>query len=170
VAIRVHPWLKIKGVRFMLLYLVQHAEAKKEEEDPERGLTEKGSKDIARTAAYAQKLGLRVSIIHHSGKKRALQTAQVLADSLKPEKGIALSDGLAPMDDPEVWVKRLAGMNEDTMLVGHLPYMARLASLLLCGDKEKGIVDFKMAGVVCLKRFDDGKWAVEWMVVPEMVG
>jgi len=153
----------------MLLYLVQHAEAKKEEEDPERGLTDRGFKDIAGTAAYAQKLGITVSVIHHSGKKRALQTAQVLADSLKPEKGIAQSDGLAPMDDPEVWGKRLAGMDEDIMLVGHLPYMARLASLHLCGDKEKGIVDFKMAGIVCLKRSDDGKWAVEWMVVPEIV-
>jgi phosphohistidine phosphatase len=154
----------------MLLYLVQHAEAKKEEEDPERGLTDKGFKDIARTAVYAQKLGLKISIIHHSGKKRAMQTAQVLADSLKPEKGIIQSDGLAPMDDPEIWVKRVSAMNEDIMLVGHLPYMARLASLLLCEDKEKGVVDFKMAGIVCLKRFDDGRWALEWMVVPEMMG
>lgn|SRR5574341_732267 len=153
----------------MLLYLVQHAEAKKEEEDPERGLTDKGFKDIAVTAAYAKKLGIRVGAIHHSGKKRAMQTAQVLVDSIKPGKGVIQSEGLAPMDDPELWAKRLAGMTEDVMLVGHLPYMGRLASLLLCGDKEKGIVDFKMAGIVCLKRFDDGKWAMEWMVVPEML-
>lgn len=154
----------------MLLYLIQHAEAKKEDEDPERGLTDKGFKDIAGTAVHAKKLGLKVKTIHHSGKKRAMQTAQVLADQLKPERGIAQTDGLAPMDDPEIWAKRLAGMNEDIMLVGHLPYMARLASLLLCGDKEKGIVDFKMAGIVCLKRFDDGRWAMEWMEAPVMAG
>ena len=71
----------------MLLYLVQHAEAKKEEEDRSRGLTDKGYRDIARSAVYAQKLGVRVSVIYHSGKKRAAQTAQVLADYLKPEKG-----------------------------------------------------------------------------------
>jgi phosphohistidine phosphatase len=153
----------------MLLYLVQHAEAKKEEEDPERGLTDKGFRDIAGTAAYAKNLGIRVSAIHHSGKKRAMQTAQILADYLKPEKGITQADGLAPMDDPEIWAKRISTMNEDTMLVGHLPSMARLASLLLCGDREKGMVDFKMAGIVCLKQFDDGRWAVEWMVVPEMI-
>ncbi len=152
----------------MLLYLVQHAEARKEEEDPERGLTDKGFKDITRTAVYARKLGLKINSIYHSGKKRAMQTAQVLADNLKPVKGIIQSDGLAPMDDPEIWADRITGMDEDVMLVGHLPYMARLASLLLCGNKEKGMVDFKMAGIVCLKRFDDGRWAVEWMVVPEM--
>jgi len=31
-------------------------------------------------------------------------------------------------------------------------------------------VDFKMGGIVCLRRFDDGRWAIEWMIVPEMVG
>ncbi len=154
----------------MLLYLVQHAEAKKEEEDPERGLTDQGFKDIARSAIFAQKLGVKVSSIHHSGKKRAMQTAQMMADHLKPEKGIVQTDGLAPMDDPVVWAKRLDGMNEDAMLVGHLPYMAKLAGLLLAGDKEKMFVDFRMAGIACLKRLDDGKWVLEWMLVPEMTG
>ncbi len=129
----------------MLLYLVQHAEAKKEEEDPERGLTDQGFKDIARSAIFARKLKVKVSGIHHSGKKRAMQTAQMLADHLKPEKGILQTDGLAPMDDPAVWTRRLAKMDEDVMLVGHLPYLAKLAGLLLAGDKEKMFVDFKMA-------------------------
>ncbi len=154
----------------MFLYLVQHGEAKKEEDDPQRGLTDKGSRDVARTASYAQARGLKVNIIHHSGKTRALQTAQILADYLKPGKGPSPTDALAPMDDPAVWAGRVAGMNEDLMLVGHLPHMARLAGLLLCGDKEKTPVDFKMGGIVCLKRSDDGRWALEWMLVPDMVG
>ncbi|HSB33034.1 MAG TPA: phosphohistidine phosphatase SixA [Nitrospirota bacterium] len=153
----------------MLLYLVQHAEAKKEEEDPERGLTDKGFRDIARAAVYAQKLGVGASAIYHSGKKRAAQTAKVLADYLKPEKGIVKTDGLAPMDDPNLWSKRIAEMNEDIMLAGHLPYLAKLAGLLLCGDKEKMFVDFRMAGIVCLNRSDDGKWALSWMIVTEMI-
>ena len=153
----------------MLLYLVQHAEAKNEEEDPERGLTDKGFRDIARTAVYVQKLGLTVSAVHHSGKKRAAQTAKVLADYLKPEKGAAETDSLAPLDDPETWAKRIAEMNGDILLAGHLPYLAKLAGLLLCRDKEKMFVDFRMGGIVCLKRFDDGKWAMEWMIIPEMI-
>jgi phosphohistidine phosphatase len=154
----------------MFLYLAQHGEAKKEEDDPQRGLTDKGFKDVARTAIYARKLGLKVSVIHHSGKTRALQTAQILADYLKPGKGLSPADALAPMDDPAIWAGRIAAMHEDVMLVGHLPYMAKLAGLLLCGDTEKMFVDFKMGGIVCLRRFDDGRWALEWMVVPEMTG
>ncbi len=154
----------------MFLYLVQHGEAKREEEDPARGLTDKGSKEVARTAIYAQKLGLKVSVIHHSGKTRALRTAQILADYLKPGKDLSPAEALAPLDDPAVWAGRIVGMNEDLMLVGHLPYMAKLAGLLLCGDKEKMPIDFKMGGIACLRRFDDGRWAVEWMIVPEMAG
>jgi phosphohistidine phosphatase len=153
----------------MYLYLVQHGKAKKEEEDPARGLTEKGREEVARVAAALKKAGVPVVRILHSGKTRTMQTALILADHLKPSKGVAETDSLAPMDDPSIWFKRIAGMDEDMLLVGHLPYMAKLAGLLLCGDQEKICVDFKMGGVVGCKRFDDGKWAVAWMIVPEMV-
>jgi len=153
----------------MLLYLVQHGEARTEEEDPKRGLTDKGKDDVRKIAAYAGKLQVRISEVYHSAKPRAQQTAKILAEHLKPEKGIDQADNLLPMDDPALWALRILGMGEDIMLVGHLPYMARLAGLLLCGDTEKMCVDFKMGGIVCLKRFDDGRWAVEWMIVPEMV-
>ncbi|HUI67836.1 MAG TPA: phosphohistidine phosphatase SixA [Nitrospirota bacterium] len=153
----------------MFLYLAQHGEAKREEEDPARGLTDKGVQDVRKVAAYAQKMNLRIGRIFHSGKTRAMQTAQIFADYLKPEKGGSATDGLAPMDDPAIWATRISEMQENTMLVGHLPYMVKLAGLLLCGDKEKMFIDFKMGGVVCLMRFDDGRWAMEWMLVPEIM-
>jgi phosphohistidine phosphatase len=153
----------------MLLYLVQHAEAKKEEDDPSRGLAEKGLQDITKVSAHISKLNIAVNKIFHSGKTRALQTAQALADHLKPDKGITEIDGLAPMDDPDIWKGRIRQVNEDIVLVGHLPHLGKLSSLLLSGDKEKDIIDFKMGGVVCLKSFEDGHWSVEWMITPEVV-
>jgi phosphohistidine phosphatase len=153
----------------VLLYLVQHAEAKKESEDPTRGLTDKGFRDIALIALFAHDQGMAVSRIYHSGIKRAQQTAQALADKVHPKEGLSEADWLAPMDDPIIWGERLSHMHEDIMLVSHLPYLAKLASLLLCGDASKNIVEFKNAGILCLKRFDDGHWAVKWMVTPEMV-
>lgn len=153
----------------MFLYLIQHAEAKKEEEDPARPLSEKGLQDIKNVATYVERLNIKVREIFHSGKMRALQTAQVLADHLKPEKGISEKDGLAPLDDPQIWFDRISKMNEYTMLVGHLPHLGKLASLLLCGDMDKNIVTFKMAGIVCLKRDDTGAWSLQWMITPEIV-
>lgn len=153
----------------MFLYLVQHGEAKRGDEDPERGLTDKGFREVSQVAAYVRERAVKVNAVYQSGKKRALQTAQIFSDLLKPGKGVSMSDSLAPMDDPELWAAQIAVMNDDIMLVGHLPYLAKLAGLLLCGDKEKIFVDFKMGGIVCLQRSDDDRWALEWMVVPEMV-
>ncbi len=153
----------------MFLYLVQHGEARKEQVDPARGLTDNGLQNVRKVAAYVQKIGLRVNQIFHSGKTRALQTAQIFADYLKPVRGVSQEDKLAPMDDPAAWAERLSAAKEDIMLVGHLPHLAGLAGLLLCRTGENIPVDFKMGGIVCLKRFDDGHWALEWMIVPEMI-
>jgi phosphohistidine phosphatase len=92
---------------------------------------------VSRIATFVQKINVKVSRILHSGKARAKQTAQMLADNLKPEKGISETESLAPMDDPDIWIKRINGMNEDIMFVVHLPYMAKLTGVLLCGDKIK---------------------------------
>jgi phosphohistidine phosphatase len=153
----------------MFLYLVQHGEAKREDEDPTRGLTEKGAADVRKTALFLQSKNLSLIRVFHSNKTRAMQTARIFADYLKPRAGLSESLDLAPLDDPEIWSKRIAGMQEDIMLIGHLPFMARLAGLLLCNDKEKPLIGFKMGGVVCLSRSEDGHWAVEWMIVPEIV-
>lgn len=153
----------------MLLYLVQHAEAKREEEDPARGLTDKGRRDIGKVSDFVKKAGVKISRVFHSGKTRALQTAQILAGDLKPENGVSETDTLAPMDDPQIWFSRLSQMDENTALVGHLPHLGKLASLLLCSGEDKSPVDFKMGGIVCFKRVDDDHWVLQWMVVPEII-
>ncbi len=153
----------------MLIYLVQHADAKREEEDPSRPLSEQGLKDIKKVASYMSKLNIKVHKIFHSSKLRAMQTAEVLSENLKPTMGISEVDGLTPLDDPQIWAERLKGIPDDVILVGHLPHLAKLSSLLLCGTVERNIVSFKMAGFVCLKRDDAAAWSVQWMLTPEVV-
>lgn len=153
----------------MRLYLVQHGEAKSKEEDPSRGLSEKGIQNITKIAQYVSNLGIKTSRISHSGKTRALQTARVLADYLKVDQGITEEKGLSPMDDPGIWFDRISGMQKDIILVGHLPHLALFSSLLLCGAQDKNVINFKMAGIVCLQKSEDGNWAVEWMITPEVM-
>ncbi len=152
----------------MNLYLVQHAEAKNKDIDPSRGLSEKGIDDITRVACYAAGMNIPVQTIIHSGKKRALESAGILAEHIKPNE-ILESDGMSPKDDPEIWSERIRGMHDDIMLVGHLPHMARFSGLLVCGNKDRAAVNFEMGCIVCLKRDDEGGWAVEWIIKPGMV-
>lgn len=152
----------------MRLYLVQHAEANPEDIDPERKLTEKGKSDVQRVAAYARRLRFPLGQIWHSGKTRAAQTASILGDFLAEGRAPQSTDGLSPMDDPIVWADRLRSMEGDTMLVGHLPHLARLAALLLCGDPAKKVIEFQMAGIVRMKR-TEGVWSIEWIITPATV-
>jgi phosphohistidine phosphatase len=152
----------------MYLYLVQHAEAKSKDIDPSRGLSEKGTENLTKVAGYAARMNISVSEIIHSGKKRALESAGILAEHLKPEEVIE-SDGLSPKDDPEIWHERIGDMHDDIMLVGHLPYMARLSGLLVCGNKDKAAVNFEMGCIVCLKKDDESGWALDWIIKPGMI-
>jgi len=153
----------------MFLYLVQHAEAQREEEDPARDLTRKGAIDIENVAHHLKRLNVQVRQVLHSGKTRARSTAAVLATHLKPAAKISEAPGLAPLDDPAIWAGRIAAMDEDILLVGHLPHLARLAGILLSGDKERRVINFQMGGVVRLRRMETDQWAVDWMIVPEII-
>jgi phosphohistidine phosphatase len=158
-----------EGKANMNMYLVQHAEAKSDQEDPLRPLSAKGREDITRVAAYLSQLNIPVSKIFHSTKLRAKQTAEILFEHLKPGRGVSEADGLSPLDDPALWAERLRDLPDGIILAGHLPHLARLASLLLCGDSEKNIVSFRMAGIACLKRDDTGSWSLQWMLTPDVV-
>lgn len=153
----------------MFLYLVQHGAARREEEDPNRDLSAQGVREVTRLARYVRQLNLPLEQIFHSGKTRARSTAAILGESQVPPQAALGADSLNPLDDPEVWAGRIAKMDRNLTLVGHLPHLARLAALLLCGNKENNVVNFKMAGLVCLRRSEEGLWAVEWMVIPEIL-
>jgi phosphohistidine phosphatase len=153
----------------MELYVVQHGEAKSESEDPERPLTERGAEAVRRMAAWAAQVGVRAAQIRHSGKRRAEQTAALLAERLAPVNGVIAVEGLKPNDDVRPVAESLQTEHESVMLVGHLPFLSRLASLLVAGNPEGGVIRFRQGGIVCLVQ-DEGKWAVNWVMPPELLG
>jgi len=153
----------------MFLYLVQHGDAKREEEDPARPLSDKGMVDVKKVVSFISRLNIEVEEVLHSNKLRAKQTAEILAKGIKVTKGLPETDGLAPLDDPGLWAERLKTRTNPIVLVGHLPHLAKLASLLLCAEKDKNVVAFKMGGIVCLKRDDEGTWSLQWMIIPDNI-
>ena len=151
----------------MRLYLVQHAEAKSKEEDPQRSLTAEGRQNAEAVAALTSKLGFNVTRIFNSGKTRALETANILGDVLKPAKGGAILSGLGPLDDVVPIAKDMMEKGEDVVLVGHLPFMERLVGYLVVKDPEQPIVQFQNAGIVCLTG-EDNRWQVSWILSSDL--
>lgn len=151
----------------MLAYLVQHGKAKTREDDPDRPLTEEGKKEVEAVVFLMMQFGaITASRVVHSGKRRARETAELIA--MKIEADVAQEEGLAPDDDPASWARKLNEADRDLVVVGHLPHLERLASLLLCGDPEAGVVRFANGGVVCLAG-QDGRWTLHWAVTPALV-
>jgi len=161
----------------MRLYLVQHGTAVPKDEHPERPLSETGRKDVARMASFLARGRLNVARVLHSGKLRAQETALILAETLGP--GRVIEQSLYPIapNDPtdslftaiEAWPEEDSTGN--VMIVGHLPYMSRLVSRLVCGNEEEAVVHFRPGTVVALERGDNGDgWVVAWAARPELLG
>jgi len=153
----------------MKLYLVQHAQAELKDVDPQRPLTEQGRRDIRKIAAFIKPLNLAVDYLWHSGKKRAEQTAEALAEVVGIRKDTSTREGLAPNDDVREVKKEIEAARQDTMLVGHLPFMSKLASLLLTGSKSAGTVAFRQGCIVCLECSNESQWQIDWMITPELL-
>jgi phosphohistidine phosphatase len=158
----------------MKLYLVRHGEAKSELDDPQRHLTERGRQDVERVAAWLARLKLPVAAVWHSDKARARETAAILAGAVVSAAPPAVHAGLGPDDAPDAMRAEIDHAAGDVMVVGHLPFVARLASLLVAGWTEGVVVDFPTGGVVCLELSGAGtprgpRWGVRWAVGPDLV-
>lgn len=149
----------------MKIYLVQHGNQLPEDVDLKEGLSDKGRADCEKVASYAAKENVKVSAIFHSVKLRAKQTAEIFAKHLLSEGEPEEKEGLKAMDDVTVWVDQL---QDGLMLVGHLPFMQKLSSLLLTGSAEKPIITFQRGGIVCLEKDENGNWTVRFMVTPDL--
>jgi phosphohistidine phosphatase len=157
------------GSDVMKLYLVQHAEAVTREVDPQRPLSVQGRHDAEALANFLARAGIGVARVVHSGKTRAQETASVLGGALCPGATPETMQGLGPNDPVMPFAERAAAWREDTLVVGHLPFVARAVCLLTSGDEAHAVVGFRPGSAVCLEREADGPWELAWMLRPELV-
>jgi phosphohistidine phosphatase len=154
----------------MRLYLVQHGESVPEETDPNRPLTEKGRADVFKAARFLRDAGIKIDVIWHSTKLRAKQTAQLIAEAVLPRKGMLEKTGLAPNDPVDKMKEEILKDNqENVMLVGHLPFLGKLASLFLTDSESHHLIGFRQGGVVCLDQMDKGGWFIAWIAIPDLI-
>ena len=146
------------------IYLVQHGIALTGEEDPQRPLSELGRDQLQTVAKHLQAKKIRVSKIAHSGKLRALQSAEIMARILDIKKVTAFP-GMNPKDDVEAFIEK---MDEDgVMYVGHLPHLEQVVSKLICGSTLKSVIQFQNAAVACLQ-LNDRQAQLVWYLPPSL--
>lgn len=153
----------------MKILLDQHGDSLPEHGDPERRLSDRGRDDVMGMARLLGASGVRVRRICHSGKLRARQTAELLAPHVASDAIVETVAGLHPNDSVEPMADRIAGWSDDALLVGHLPFLARLAARLLGAWGERPVIAFQPGSIVCLERDAAGIWVIAWMLRPELL-
>ena len=142
-----------------MLYLVHHAEALDGIIDPQRALSDRGHAHAEALAARVASREAKPSVIWHSGKLRARQTAEYFRRACNPLATFAATHGLQP-DDPPHWIVDVVnGDPRDIMLVGHMPHLLRLLGALDPGSESARA--FPPHGCVAMEPQDRG-WREAW--------
>jgi phosphohistidine phosphatase len=157
------------------LYLVRHGEAEERGEaypdDSKRPLTQQGIKRMRQEAKGLEALGISFDQIITSPLVRARQTADALAETLKPHPPVVNSNALAPAGTMAEVFAELSrhARSRRIALVGHEPNMGALAARLI-GSRTP--LPFKKGGV-CRIDFEalppKGVGELQWFATPKIL-
>jgi len=126
----------------MRLYIVQHGDSLPKDVNPDRPLSDQGRADIQRLTEWLLSHNVQIAQILHSGKIRARETAEILRPLLTSPSQIYKRQGLAPNDSPETFLHQLRDREKDTLVAGHMPFVARAVSQALTGAPDRQLVEF----------------------------
>jgi len=113
----------------MKLYLMRHGHAVDAPNDQLRPLSPEGHEQVERTAAKLMPMKLNIKKVVHSTLLRAKETAYDLCQFL--ELGAPTEEqGLKPNDNFSAFCEEAKLIEEDTLFVGHMPFMAEAVEYL----------------------------------------
>jgi phosphohistidine phosphatase len=120
----------------MEVYLLRHGIAEESRpgvRDADRGLTAEGRDKLRRVLKRAHQAGVRPSVILSSPYRRAVETAEIAAETLEYRGEIVKTRVLVPEAPPqEAWNEISSRRAEEAILLAsHEPLMSSMAAFLL---------------------------------------
>ena len=149
----------------MKVYLVHHVDALSAEQDPQRHISQKGRDQADRLGARWRALGVTPARILHSDKQWTIDTAERIAAHLGAQDRTAMATyPINPGDPVAPFIAEIAASHGDIMMCGHVDYLLRSASRLVCGDETRKVVEFRPGNgtAVCLERERDA-WVITYV-------
>lgn len=129
------------------LVVIRHGKARSGDDDDARPLSDKGRDRFAATVGALWRLDVRLDLLLHSPKLRAVQSAELLAPLLDGSSQV--TSALARTPDAE-----LLGLLDapSVGVVGHKPWLSELVAWLAIGQRARARV-FRIgkAGVAVLQ-------------------
>jgi phosphohistidine phosphatase len=135
-----------------LLMLLRHAiaeDASPSGSDEDRRLTGEGKRKLREVVAGMRALELPVDLVLASPLRRAVETAEVVADGFGSAEDVVIAPALGPGAGSDAVFDALGdvGRPNGIVLVGHEPDLAGLASTLLTGTSGLVHMAFRKAGL-----------------------
>jgi phosphohistidine phosphatase len=161
----------------MQLLVIRHAIAEDRDEsaetgrdDSERPLTRVGRRRMRRNARGLRRVAPVIDRIASSPYVRAVETAEIVADTLGFKQEIEIVDALTPENPSEALLPWLATHPPESTvaIVGHEPHLGRLVTWLLTQEAESHVV-FKKGGACLLDlgvRPSGGGALMHWLLTP----
>lgn len=123
----------------MTLWLLRHGEAEaRARSDAERPLTERGRKEVRRSAERLR--GRPLQYILASPYLRAQQTAEIVREVLGLALPLTTVDWATPDDSPREVANRLDSYSGHCLLVSHNPLLGQLAGFLQHGHLQEPLL------------------------------
>lgn len=161
----------------MKLYLVRHGIATQRlsgnvVNDAQRPLTEEGRSETKQVAIGLKRLGIKPDWVVSSPLKRAIETAEIIAETFNISDKLQISEALCPGSSVSELFKSIKDLkpSNEVFLVGHEPDIGRLAACLLWAGPELDL-PFKKAGVCRLDITSMPPTApatLKWFITPKI--
>ncbi|GAB4297231.1 MAG: histidine phosphatase family protein [Ignavibacteriaceae bacterium] len=119
----------------MNIYLIRHAEAEKLNpglKDRQRALTQQGIEELKSSLILMHNYVSKIDIIFTSPYLRAVQTAEIIAESFKVKEKTVADKSVSPGFDSESLIELTAGYTfKEAAFVGHQPDIGDILSELI---------------------------------------
>jgi phosphohistidine phosphatase len=149
----------------MKVYIVHHVDALSAEQDPQRHISPKGREQAERLGSRLRALGVAPAKILHSDKQWTIDTAERIAAKLGLEDRTAKAAYPINTGDPvEPFIAEIKAAKGDIMMCGHIDYLLRATSRLVCGNEQRKVVEYKPGNgtIACLEGQGDD-WYVTFV-------
>lgn len=160
----------------MDLYVLRHGKAEPAGsgiDDDKRALTGKGKGEISRLAEWLLRRDERVDLIITSPRKRAVETAEIVARGLTIKEGVQVSDALSSGYNPDRLSHEIASVQHhgNIMIVGHEPDLSGFISCVISGNPDTALTMAK-GGLAKIRDFQPGErpsGELLWLVSPDLI-
>lgn len=154
----------------MKLYLMRHGEAELGGPDNERALSAKGKGSVLQLAHFLSPLKLEIAHLFHSDKLRASETASLIERALQLKYPKLVRPDLDPNAAIHDFLNELSFSAGDVFVVGHLPYLGKLASYLTTGNEYLAHYAIQPGSLLCFEVSGySSQWQLVWMMNPALL-